>query len=129
LVQQYLGVQHEYGIFDCITLVKHFYKNQLNIDFNLPTYPYDMSWIKNFTPEYIDQWALRYSVKVNLTELKNYDVIAFKSRNTNLIIHFGIYLTPNRLLHVEHGGASRIDSLSTYWIDYIYAIYRHEQLV
>jgi cell wall-associated NlpC family hydrolase len=129
LVQQYLGVHHEYGTFDCITLVKHFYKNQLNIDFNLPTYPYDISWIKNFTPEYIDQWALRYSVKVNLTELKNYDVIAFKSRKTNLIIHFGIYLTPNRLLHVEHGGASRIDSLSTYWIDYIHAIYRHEQLV
>ena len=129
MVQQYLGIQHEYGVFDCITLVKRFYKNQLNLDFSLPAYPYDISWIKIFTPEYIDQWALRYSVKVNLTELKNYDVIAFKSRKTNLIIHFGIYLTPNRLLHVEHGGASRIDSLSTYWIDYIHAIYRHEQLV
>jgi cell wall-associated NlpC family hydrolase len=61
--------------------------------------------------------------------MRNYDVIAFKSRKTNLIIHFGIYLTPNKLLHIEHEGVSRIDNLSSYWIDYIHGIYRHNELV
>ena len=129
MVQQYLGIQHEYGTFDCLILIQQFYKNELVLDFSIPAYPHDLKWIKRFSAEHIDELFLNYSVKVNLTEIKNYDVIAFKSRRTNLIIHFGIYLTPNRLLHVEHGGASRIDSLSTYWIDYIHAIYRHEQMV
>jgi hypothetical protein len=110
-------------------LVQQFYKNHLNLEFSLPPYPYDIGWIKTYTSEYIDEWALKYSVKVNLTELKNYDVIAFKSRKSNLIIHFGIYLTGHKLLHIEDGGTSRVDNLSTYWIDYIHSIYRHEQMV
>ena len=129
MVQQYLSIPHIYGKFDCIILVQQFYKNHLNLEFNLPPYPYDIGWIKTYTSEYIDEWALKYSVKVNLTELKNYDVIAFKSRKSNLIIHFGIYLTGHKLLHIEDGGTSRVDNLSTYWIDYIHSIYRHEQMV
>jgi cell wall-associated NlpC family hydrolase len=129
MVQQYLSIPHIYGKFDCIILVQQFYKNHLNLEFSLPPYPYDIGWIKTYTSEYIDEWALKYSVKVNLTELKNYDVIAFKSRKSNLIIHFGIYLTGHKLLHIEDGGTSRVDNLSTYWIDYIHSIYRHEQMV
>jgi cell wall-associated NlpC family hydrolase len=129
MVQQYLSIPHSYGKFDCIILVQQFYKNHLNLEFSLPPYPYDIGWIKTYTSEYIDEWALKYSVKVNLTELKNYDVIAFKSRKSNLIIHFGIYLTGHKLLHIEDGGTSRVDNLSTYWIDYIHSIYRHEQMV
>jgi cell wall-associated NlpC family hydrolase len=129
MVQQYLSIPHIYGKFDCIILVQQFYKNHLNLEFSLPPYPYDIGWIKTYTSKYIDEWALKYSVKVNLTELKNYDVIAFKSRKSNLIIHFGIYLTGHKLLHIEDGGTSRVDNLSTYWIDYIHSIYRHEQMV
>ena len=129
MVQQYLSIPHIYGKFDCIILVQQFYKNHLNLEFSLPPYPYDIGWIKTYTSEYIDEWALKYSVKVNLTELKNYDVIAFKSRKSNLIIHFGIYLTGHKLLHIEDGGTSRVDNLSTYWIEYIHSIYRHEQMV
>lgn len=129
MVQQYLNIPHKYGEVDCLTLITKFYKQELNLHTVLPEYPHDITWIKKFTPTFIDEELLKYSVKVSLTDMKNYDVIAFKSRKTNLIIHFGIYLHPNKLLHIEHEGVSRIDNLSTYWIDYIHGIYRHNEMV
>jgi cell wall-associated NlpC family hydrolase len=129
MVQRYLNIPHKYGECDCITLIRNFYKQELSLEHPIPDYPRDITWIKKFTPTYIDEVLSQYSVKVSLTEMRNYDVIAFKSRKTNLIIHFGIYLTPNKLLHIEHEGVSRIDNLSSYWIDYIHGIYRHNELV
>jgi hypothetical protein len=129
MVQKYLSIPHEYGRVDCITLIRDFYKNELNLDFMLPEYPHSQNWMKKFTTQSVDDAFSKYSVKVNLTEIKNYDVIAFKSNRLDLIIHFGMYLVPHKLLHIEYGGKSRIDNLSSYWIDYIHGIYRHEQMV
>ena len=40
MVQEYLRLKHEYGKIDCIELIRLFYKNELNIEFNLPPNPY-----------------------------------------------------------------------------------------
>ena len=129
MVQKYLGLKHKYGVVDCIELIRLFYKNELNIEFPLPPYPHSRAWLKHFSTEHIDRWASVCAVKVRLTEAKNYDVIAFKSTKSNLITHFGLFLAPTQMLHIEEGGISRVETLSEYWIERIHAFYRHESMV
>ena len=83
MVQKYLGLKHEYGVVDCIELIRLFYKNELNIEFPLPPYPHSRAWLKHFSTEHIDRWASTCALKVKLTDAENYDVIAFKSLNSN----------------------------------------------
>lgn len=129
MIESYLGIKHDYGIFDCVTMVQQFYEKELNCSFNLPTYPHSRLWMKKYTVEFLDEWASKYGKKVSLTDAQNYDLISFKSKKSNLLIHFGLYIKPNRILHVEEGKTSRVDQLSDYWIDHLYAIYRHDKMV
>ena len=129
MVQKYLGLYHSYEDINCITLIKNFYFLELNLQFSLPDYPVSRHWIKQFTTTSIDSWAAQCAKKVSLTNAKDYDVIAFKSEKTNLIIHFGMYLMPSKMLHIEEGGISRVETLSDYWVENIHSIYRHDSLV
>lgn len=125
----YLGRKHQYGVFDCITLVQQFYSIELDLQFKIPNYPHDRQWMRVLTSATIDEWAAKYAKKVSLTAAKNYDLIVFKSEKSDLIIHFGIYIAPNRMLHVEEGTTARIDYLTDYWINKIYAVYHYDTMV
>lgn len=125
MVQKYLGFQHSYGVMDCIELIRLFYKQELDIDFPLPAYPKSREWMKHFSTDHVDGWASKCAVKVKLTEAENYDVIAFKSTKTNLVTHFALFLKPTRMLHIEEGGVSCVETLSDYWVERIHAFYRH----
>ena len=129
MVQKYLGLRHIYGDIDCIELIKQFYKNELDLNFELPAYPKSREWMKHFTTDHVDGWASKCAVKVKLTEAKNYDVIAFKSPKSNLVVHFALFLAPTQMLHIEEGGVSRVETLSQYWVERIHSFYRHEQMV
>lgn len=129
MVQKYLGISHEYGTTDCIELIRKFYLQELSINFPLPSYPKSRDWMKHFTTDHVDGWASTCAVKVKLTDAKNYDVIAFKSVKSNLITHFGLFLAPTQMLHIEEGGISRVETLSNYWIERLHAFYRHESMV
>ena len=129
MVRNYIGIPHSYDEINCITLIKNFYHTELNLQFSLPNYPLSRHWIKEFTTVSIDKWAAQCAKKVSLTNAKDYDVIAFKSEKTNLIIHFGMYLMPSKMLHIEEGGISRVETLSDYWVETIHSIYRHDSLV
>lgn len=129
MISSYLGIKHAYGSYDCITLVQQFYENELNCSFNIPVYPSSRLWMKKYTVEFLDEWASKYGKKVSLTDAKNYDLISFKSKKSNLLIHFGLYIKPNKMLHVEEGNTSRVDNLSEYWLEHLHAIYRHDKMV
>lgn len=125
----YLGRKHQYGVCDCITLIKEFYTVELNLPFSLPDYPSNRHWFKTFSTDSVDEWASKYSKKVSLTDIQNYDLIVFKSEKSNLVIHFGLYIAPNKMLHVEEGSVSRLDNITDYWLSRLYAIYRYNELV
>jgi len=129
MVRNYIGIPHSYDDINCITIIKKFYSTELSLEFSLPDYPLSAQWIKHFTPDSIDNWAAQCAKKVSLTNAKDYDVIAFKSEKTNLVIHFGMYLMPSKMLHIEEGGISRVETLSDYWVENIHSIYRHDNLV
>ena len=101
MVQKYLGLKHEYGVVDCIELIRLFYKNELGIEFTLPSYPHSRAWLKHFSTEHVDRWASTCALKVKLTDAENYDVIAFKSLNSNLVIHFGLFLKPTKIIFCQ----------------------------
>jgi hypothetical protein len=128
-VIKYIGIPHKYGSFDCITLVHCFYEKELNCVFDMPAYPKSRSWMKEFTTNFFDEWAYKYGKKVLLTDAENYDLISFKSKKSNLLIHFGLYIKPNRMLHVEEGKTSCVELLSDYWLQHLHAIYRHDKMV
>ena len=129
MVREYIGIKHEYGSYDCIELIRQFYAKDLNIQFPLPTYPKSRDWMKHFSANSVDGWASTCASKVKLTEAKDYDVMVFKSEKSNLIIHFGMYLMPSKMLHIEEGGFSCVETLSDYWLDKLHAIYRHNEMV
>jgi cell wall-associated NlpC family hydrolase len=128
-VLKYIGLPHRYGRIDCISLIQLFYKEELNLHFDLPAYDSSKRWVLNFTSSCIDDWALKYAIKTSLTDSQNYDLIVFKCNKKHLINHFGMFLMPNRMLHIEENSTSKTETLSDYWISSIYAIYRHKQLV
>ena len=129
MVRNYIGLPHSYTDINCITIIKKFYSTELSLEFSLPDYPLSAQWIKHFTPDSIDNWAAQCAKKVSLTNAKDYDVIAFKSEKTNLVTHFGMYLMPSKMLHIEEGGISCVETLSDYWVESIHSIYRHDSLV
>jgi len=129
MVQEYLNKPHIYGEYDFIELIRLFYKKELDLTFSLPTYPKSRAWMKHFSVEHVDGWASTCAVKVKLTEAKNYDVIAFKSTKSNIVIHFALFLAPTQMLHIEEGGVSCVETLSHYWVERIHSLYRHESLV
>ena len=127
MVQKYLGLKHQYGSIDCIQLIKSFYENELKLTFSLPSYPKSRKWMKHFHVDNVDEWASKCALKVKLTEAQNYDVIAFKHKQ--YVMHFAIYLAPLKILHIEEGGVSCVETLSQYWVEHIHTLYRHESLV
>lgn len=129
MVQKYLGLRHQYGVIDCIELIRLLYTDELSLEFPLPTYVKSRAWMKQFTTENVDEWALKAFVKVELTDARDYDVMSFKSTKTNHIIHFGLFLKPTKLLHIEEGGVSCVETLSEYWMNRLCTVYRHEKMV
>lgn len=129
IVHKYLGIPHVYGQFDCIHLVQQFYTQELGVSFDLPPYSHSRSWMRDFSTEKVDAWASNYGKKVLLTAAKNYDLMVFKSDKSNMVIHFGIYIAANRMLHIEEGRTSCVENLSDYWITHLHAMYRHDNLV
>lgn len=128
-IQDYLFLQHKYGSMDCVQLITLYYKNELGIDLELPAYPHSRNWMRVFSTDSVDLWANSNAQKICLTAAKNFDLMVFKALRSSTLIHFSMYLKPNKMLHVEEGAASRIDTIDDYWLPRLYAIYRHNDLV
>jgi cell wall-associated NlpC family hydrolase len=128
-MEKYLFLQHNYDDINCVTLIQQFYKEELGLELVIPEYEKSRRWSAFFTTESVDSWAKNNAKKVELTEAKNYDLIIFKSRNSNKLTHFAMYIESNRMLHVEENSTSKIEILSDYWLQQLYGVYRHAALV
>ena len=129
---KYIGIQHSYIGINCISILHNFYKNELNIDCIADLTPdniKDRKWMKTITLQQIDEWALKHSIKVPLTEAQDFDVMIFKSIKFQRPIHFGMFLKPCNILHLEEGRTSRYETITNEWATCFHAIYRHQSLV
>ena len=131
-ISKYLGYYHNYLEINCITIINDFYKKELNIDDIEKIIPSDIknrNWMKKISLEQIDEWALTYGKKVSLTEARDFDVMVFKSERFQRPIHFGMFLKPCHMLHLEEGRTSRYETITNEWATCFHAIYRHQSLV
>ena len=85
--------------------------------------------MKSFSTKTVEKHALQHAKKVSLTEAQDYDVMVFKSDKSNLVIHFGLYLSPLKMLHIEEGGFSCVSTFSDYWMSKLHTVLRHNELV
>lgn len=126
-VHNYIGLQHNYGTIDCIKLIQLVYKSEFNIEIELPEYSHSKRWIKEFSVDSIEKILSKNTRKISLTDANNFDLMIFKQGNN--ISHFGVFIKPFKLLHVEEHSTSKIEDLNPYWINYLYGVYRHDCLV
>ena len=128
----YLGISHNYLDINCITIINEFYKNELQINCIeelIPSNIKNRRWMKDVSFKDINKWALEHGIKVSLTDAQDFDVMVFGSKNFKYPIHFGMFLKPCNMLHLEEGRMSRYESISNEWSDCLWAIYRHNSLV
>ena len=131
-IVNYLGLQHDYLGTNCITIIDQFYNKELQIDCIqelIPTTIENRRWMKDISLEDINKWALQHGIKVSLTDAQDFDVMVFKSKKFNRPIHFGMFLKPCNMLHLEEGRTSRYETISNEWLNALYSIYRHKSLV
>mgnify|MGYP003126547413 CR=1 FL=1 len=130
----YLGISHSYGGTNCITLIDAFYKKELNIDCLENLIPKNLEeegrrWMTKITLPQIQEWALLHGEKVTLTDAQDFDLMVFKSLKSERPIHFGMFLKPCHMLHLEEGRTSRYETITNEWANCFHAIYRHHSLV
>ena len=133
---KYLGIKHDYQNINCITLIERIYKEELNSNIFQNLWEYlklkdgkpseGRRWKFKVTLEKIEEWANLNATKVNLTNIKEYDVILFKSKK-NRPIHFGMYTKNNNFIHVEEETNSRVSSLNQEWRNQIHIILRRKE--
>jgi len=117
----YMDIKHEYGTFDCVELIKQFYEKELGILIELPKYPKSDEWMTEMSIGYIDEHLLNYFIKIDLQNVKKYDLLVF--RNKNKIIHFAIYIPTFRMFHILKGSYAKIDIINDLWLKRLYNVY------
>lgn len=130
---KYLGLRHDYQSINCITLIEKIYTEELgssifsslwahlNLEKGKPKE--GKRWKFNISFENILEWTNKNTQQVKLSEIKEYDVILFKSEKGRPI-HFGMYVGENNFIHVEESAVSVISPLNQVWRDKIHSIYR-----
>lgn len=107
-LSNYIGRKYQIGVQDCFTLVRDYYKKELNKEiFN---YERDENW-KNISP-LIDLCYKKEGFK-EVNDLKKHDIILFKFRR-DFSEHCAVYLGDNLMLHQPVNGLSKIEPIDRY---------------
>lgn len=118
-----VGRQFSYGILDCCTLVRDFYKKELNIDFEC--YQGQDGWWDKGENRYLDNYAEQGFIRVH--DIKKYDIFLIKLVSP-VPNHAAIYLGDNKILHHVHGRLSNREPYGGYWRKHTTHILRHKSL-
>ena len=129
----YLGIKHDYSNTNCITLVKSIYEAELNFyefdtifnNIGVPKGPPTdkKRWVFRITVDQIEGQALKFFKKVNLTDIKEFDLLIFKL-NEIRPSHFGVYVTSNKFLHSEEGKYSCLSELDDFYRKRLSSVWR-----
>lgn len=116
-----IGRPFVYGLIDCFTLLKDYYKETLNIDLKDPYRPDDW-WEIPGVNLYLDsakEWGF-YKVK----ELQIHDVLLIQLK-ANVPNHAAIYVGDGKIMHHVSNRLSKFDPYGGYWLKHTHSIWRH----
>lgn len=131
---KYIGLKFDYKLSNCFTLIKDFYKNELNIEIyeNENIKELKDKWYEKNSNLFDEMWKLNTSFfdVNNKDETKKYDVLCFNYFDmTKSAHHLGIYLEDDTFLHHPHHQYSKIDILDEQYKRKITNIIRHESFI
>jgi proteasome lid subunit RPN8/RPN11 len=110
---EYIGRPYVFGVFDCWTLIRDYYRREFNIC--LGDYPrIEKFWRKghNFFGE---NWEKEGFKKLIDVEPKSGDLFLFQTDNNHFPDHIGVYIGDDTFLHHSYGRLSRRDIYGGYW--------------
>ena len=102
---KYIGRKWEIGKTDCFTLIKDFYKNELNISLN--EYHRDENYL-SYLEKLFDKHYKREGFQKTNT-LRKYDCILFSRREGSPSNHIAVYLGNGLMLHQPSKSFSRVE--------------------
>lgn len=131
---KYIGIKFDYKTNNCFTIIKNFYKQELNIeiDVNSEFVNIDEKWYEKNPELYRDIWKLNpnFLEVMNKNNIQKYDIILFNyvdiSRPGH---HFAIYLDDNTFLHLPRKSFSKIEVFDKHYQDKVTNIFRHKKLI
>lgn len=120
----YLERPYAFGVLDCYTLVRDFYRRDLGID--IPDGQHVESfWQKDMNP-FGEGWKERGFVRLSGDEPKVGDIFLIQTTNYGVPDHIAVYIGDDMILHHCHGRLSRRDIYGGYWQKHTTHHLRHE---
>lgn len=123
----YEGREFIFGIMDCFTLIKDYYKRELNININ------DRERSDNFWKRgqnlYVDNFEEEGFIEVNGTQnVQKNDIFLMTILSNNISNHAAIHIGDGIILHHLYGRLSGKDIYGGYWQKNTTHILRHKSL-
>jgi proteasome lid subunit RPN8/RPN11 len=118
-----LGRPFAENIFDCLSLIRDFHKQNFNITF--PFVPYDIDWIEQGKTYFEDLYESFGFVKVS--EPRPSDTVLFKLGHR--VTHAAILHDLNTLLHHSEDRLSCKEPFDPRLVKHVYGYFRHKTLI
>ncbi len=120
-----VGRVFSFGINDCYTLVRDYFKQELNL--MLADYEREDYFWERGEDLYLDNFAKEGFKEVDdgLTNLKKHDLLLCCIEST-LPNHAAIYLGDGNILHHINNRLSSKQPLSYQWVKYVHSVIRHK---
>ena len=120
----YIGRPFIFGVNDCYTLVREYYRREFQT--GLGDYDADFDYASKEVSNFEINWEKEgFCLKTNYTDIKKGDVLVFKI-NKSFPQHIGVYLGKNEFLHHPLNSQSRIELLDGLWAKSLVGYLRHQ---
>ena len=134
--KKYLYLKFNYGKDDCFSLIRNFYKNELNIEISDPEQdratkympPENcLIWNRQKYKQWGDENDLRDIDVDNISQLKKYDILVFNGFNKGEPSHGMLYIGNELVLHHPFNDISKIESIRKAHFKFLKFVIRHEK--
>lgn len=125
-LERYIGRPFEYGVNDCFSIVRDYYKNEYDIFIN--DYKRKEGWFEENPTIILDNFKKEGFIKVDVKNLNKGDLLLSNYKENDRPRHFMIYLGQNEILHHPRGRLSVIESLKDSQIRRISLVLRHKDI-
>jgi len=121
-----IGRTFSHGVLDCVTLIRDFYKRELNIDFEV-AFHQDAWWEKGENL-YLDNYEEQGFIQIkDENDIRKYDVFLIKLVSS-VPNHAAIYIGGDMILHHVYGRLSNRQLYGGYWRKHTTHHLRHKSL-
>jgi proteasome lid subunit RPN8/RPN11 len=121
-----VGRQFSYGVLDCCTLLRDYYKKELNIDFKCHS-GQDGWWDKGEN-RYLDNYKEQGFVQIkDEDDIQKYDIFLIKLVSP-VPNHAAVFIGDDKILHHVHGRLSNRELYGGYWRKHTTHHLRHQSL-